>query len=302
MSEQLNKQDIMINLPGVNAKICMTRIVKGDESSRPVVLIPGNMENARIFYSETFKGFAPYLAKCGFTVYCVDTRGKGKSFPNTSKDFDYTQKDLIHDLLEVYKKVDQLHPAKSQVWGSHSWGGVLVNCFLLRYPELISKIDSLIHFGVKRSIQAKSLKKFMMINLGMKYVLRLQSAIDGYIKPHFFGDESESRSYIKDVNSWIDLGDFVCPEDGLNYGEAASKINLPRGLYIAGGNDPVLGNMIDIEYFIKECHHKNSEVWKMSRANGFLEDYTHTSMLTSKSAVDDHFPKILNWIESNSNT
>lgn len=298
MYQGLNRQRFFIPLPDGKTQLALHQFYPNNlvpKELTPLILIPGNMENSRIYFSENLKGFAPFMASHGYCVYCLDTRGKGDSIPKTSAHFDYQQLDIIKDLNVVYHFISSLHQQK-QIWGSHSWGGVILNCWLIRNPLMANNIKRLIHFGVKRSISIRSIKKFLMIDLGMKNVLMWQSMLTGHVAPKFFGNEAESKSYLKDINQWIDPSKFRDPSDRFDYYENSKKVKWPKSLYLVGEADLVLGHIKDVKSFIEECHIENSIILKLGKSNGFAKDYNHIDMLTDKMATHEHFKSILDFI------
>lgn len=277
-------------------KLHIKKIYK-ESSLPPVVLIHGSMENGKIFYSKSLKGFAPYLAQNGFTVYVVDLRGKGESHPKISRDFNFGQADVINDLVHVYEYIQTFHPNDKQIWGSHSWGGVLVNCFLLRHPEYIKRTEKLFHFATKRSISVRSIQKYINIDIAFKRLFTWQAYLEGYVSPRFFGFDSEARNYHVDVAKWVSQMSFVDPSDRFDYAQSALKHKLPQSLFIAGINDPYLGNPVDVRRFMQECNVMEHDYLLLSKANGRLHDYGHNDMVTHPDGPNDHFPLIKQWLQ-----
>ena len=66
----------------------LQRIYKNPDGD-PVFMLHGSIENGKIFYSNSGKGFAPYLANNNYDVFVADLRGRGKSSPsiNTHSNF-----------------------------------------------------------------------------------------------------------------------------------------------------------------------------------------------------------------------
>ena len=57
------------------------RRIAVQQGGTPVLMLHvGTIENGKIFYTESGKGLACYLAEQGFDVFVADFRGKGKSF------------------------------------------------------------------------------------------------------------------------------------------------------------------------------------------------------------------------------
>tara|TARA_B100001971_G_scaffold37960_1_gene33034 strand:- start:77787 stop:78650 length:864 start_codon:yes stop_codon:yes gene_type:complete len=284
----LNQENIFIPI-NAKTKLGVKKIFQKGKAQNPIVLIHGSAENGRIFYSKSLKGFAPYLAQNGHTVYVVDLRGKGLSTPHISKKVNFSQLDVIKDLKLVFDYVKKQHPGEKQIWGSHSWGGVLINCFMLRFDEVIQDIKCNFNFATKRSIHGISLKKIYMVHFGFNFIMSLQARLFGKVSPLVFGIESEAKDYHLDLVRWVRPSAFIDLDDGFNYEEKAKVTKLPRALYLSASDDPVLGNPADVDAHIKECHLKDYERWH-------LEGYDHNTILTSKNAINEHFPRLLEWL------
>lgn len=58
----------------------ITQIVRSNHLSREhmqvALLIHGAISNSTIYFSNKGQGLAPYLARAGFNVFCVDLRGR----------------------------------------------------------------------------------------------------------------------------------------------------------------------------------------------------------------------------------
>lgn len=61
MPQTIQRQSIAV--PLANGDILTLQRFRGAESGPPVLMLHGAIENGRIFYSESGKGLAPYLAR-----------------------------------------------------------------------------------------------------------------------------------------------------------------------------------------------------------------------------------------------
>lgn len=272
------------------------KISNGSFNNKPMVFIHGSLENGRIFYSKSLKGIAPFFALNGYDAYVVDLRGKEASIPKISKYFNFNHLDVINDLEKVYEFVKEKN-SNPQTWISHSWGGVLINCACFRFEKMLNGIEKIAHFAVKRSISVKSFRKFLQIDLGFKRIMKLESYLFGYVSSRFFGVDSEALDYHKNQLAWINPSRFVDPVDNFDYSYIANLINLPKAIYLIGGNDLVLGNKIDVLNFMKECGQENAQKWILSTNNGFKHNYDHNNMLTHPDSKDDIYRPLLDWLK-----
>ena len=107
----------------------------------PIFLLHGAIENGKIFYSDSGKGLAYFLAEKGYDVYVADLRGRGKSTPNISKDSTFGQMEIIcEDIPSFADEINKRRGKTKQIWMAHSWGGVLISSFLARNPDYINTV------------------------------------------------------------------------------------------------------------------------------------------------------------------
>ncbi len=263
----------------------------------PVLLIHGSMENAKIYYSKSLKGFAPFLAE-NYNTFSWDLRGRGESEPALDKKSNFNLHPIINsDFKFIIDYILELTQKEKIFLVGHSWGGVLINSFLVRYPEYINKIEKIVYFGCKRSILVNSFKKAMMIHFGLNFAGRYYVSRQGFLPSTFFGSDGESRGTYKDILNWIyKRKTWIDPTDNFNYKQAAKKVELPKGLYLIGKSDQALGEKSHVEYLIKESNHSKHEIRILGKKSGNKIDYGHIDMLTHPDANTDHFEQILNWM------
>ncbi len=293
------KEDIYIDCQ--NYVLCLTSF-KPDKikNSTPTVLLHGAIENAKIFYSESNKGLAPYLAKNGIWCFALDARGRGKSKPNISKNSSFGNLDIVtQDFPKVYNKVKTLTGSNTQIWGAHSWGGVLLLHFYARYSENYS-IDKMVFFGSKRQISVKSIKKYIMVNLMWRFFGGMLNAIYGYYpsKKFKFGSDNESSNTFLECDrlvknsKWEDV-------DGFNYATFFKTNPLSIPLFsITGEKDDVLGHPNDCKVLLNEANATKSVFKIIGKKTGYSSNYDHITLLTSKTAKTEHFKEILSFISA----
>jgi predicted alpha/beta hydrolase len=271
-----------------------------DPEGKPVLMIHGAIEDGHIFFSESGRGLAPYLARQGLDVYVADFRGHGGSQPAINSNSLYGQSEMIcEDFPAMLRAVKRERGNVPVSIVAHSWGGVIVSSSLCRFPELRKMTSSLVYFGSKRSIRARNLKKFWKINLLWNIVGAILCRIFGYLpaRQFSFGADNETKKYFRETARWIRPGKWVDPGNGFDYASAARAAAFPPALFIAGAADKCLGFPEDVQSFIDE--HGTNQPFQMlllSRQNGNLLDYGHIDMLTGEQAEQDHFPVVAKWL------
>lgn len=290
-------QNESIYIPHHGEKLHLKHIYTNSKGA-VAFLVHGAIENGRIFYSsDCQKGFAPYLAKNGFDVYVADLRGKGESTPPINKESKYGQFEMItEEIPAFYHAIRKKRPNKKQHWIAHSWGGVLLNSVLLRYPEIRKTVRNQVFFASKRRVQGFNLEKFLKVYIMWNRVLPLLCQGIGYLPSRKWriGSDNESLNYLKECVAWV-RGPWI-DRDRFDYAEAAKKVTLPATIHLTGKRDHSLGHIDDVKRFIFESNQALDAFVFLAKKNGNLFDYDHISLLTEAKAELDHFPKLLSWM------
>ena len=87
----------------------------------PILMVHGAIENGRIFYTESGKGLACFLARHGYQVYVADLRGRGLSTPAIAELAEHGQHELItEDLPALHRWIAERHGGFKVHWVAHS--------------------------------------------------------------------------------------------------------------------------------------------------------------------------------------
>ncbi|MEY4767146.1 MAG: hypothetical protein RI907_3819 [Pseudomonadota bacterium] len=297
-ANDLKQEDVRVPVPGGDT-LYMRRIRQTPGGGEPVLMVHGMMSNGRVFYSDSGKGFGPYLARQGYDVFVADLRGKGESTPRISPRSRHGQTEMIRDdIPALHAAIRQLTGHQAVHWVSHSWGGVVLNSALLRRPELIAQVASLVHFAAKRSVAVRNLNKAIEIDLMWNVVLRGVTRSVGYLPARQlrFGSDNETNKTHRQIKAWAKPGPWVDSDDGFDYAAAAQRLTLPPALYFAARNDPCRGHTQDILRFRAESGAHESRVHLLSRRTGYRHDHDHISLLTHPDAEREHFPLAVAWM------
>jgi predicted alpha/beta hydrolase len=281
-----------------NDKLHLRRIYE-NANGIPVFMLHGAVENGRIFYSESGRGLAPYLAQQGYDVFIGDLRGRGQSIPTINRQSNYGQTEsILYEIPAFINKIKEIKGDVKQHWMGHSWGGVLLLAYLARFKDPI--VLSMVFWGTKRRVSIKSLEKFYKIDLLWDVVPRILKPIAGYlpVKELKMGADNESKKSHRQSLEWVRMKKWIDSDDGYNYHEQFKKIKLPPTLYLTGKNDKVLGHPTDVNLLMEEIGPSQPKEFKIiGKQTGHLHDYDHINLLTHKDAVKDHFPMIVEWLK-----
>ncbi|MCX2741094.1 alpha/beta fold hydrolase [Pontibacter anaerobius] len=271
-----------------------------DRHGPPVFLVHGSIENGRIFYSNSGKGFAPWLARQGYDVFVADLRGRGQSRPAISAKSKFG---LSHTLQEDFpafiRKIKELKGDVPQYWIAHSWGGVLMLAYLAR-PVLPVQVQAMAFFGSKRRISIRSLKKFIMVDVMWNWFAKATVAVSGalYARQLKMGSDSETKHTHRQTHQWVVQRRWLDWHDKYDYAKTLQKMQLPPTLYLTGANDDVLGHPVDVKQLMQETGCSRSEFRLLSTDNGYRHNYGHINILTHPDAEQDHFPEVVAWLKN----
>jgi len=269
-----------------------------DPEGPAVLLIHGSIENGRIFYSESGKGFAPFLAEQGYDVFVPDLRGRGKSTPAIGPGADFGQMDMVvTDIPLLINHVKELKGNDALWIGAHSWGGNLAVASYARFPEM-ADIKGFIFFGVKRRVTVWNAERLFKLSFGWRIVAPLAIALKGYLPAMSMkmGADNESRLLFTETNFWLDHKTWTDPRDGFDYGKALRRLKVPPVLSLTGTADKVLGHPRDCQNLINELNTADGTFKSIGKATGHRHDYDHIDLVTHKDAPADHFALVAKWM------
>ena len=301
MSMKPNPVRIMV--PVDNATLCLHRFKPAHGHGQAVLMLHGMMSNARVFFSQSGKGLAPWLAEHGYDVYVADLRGKGHSQPPIGPQSGHGQTEMIASDLPALHAAVCRHAQTRQVhWVSHSWGGVVMNSCLLRFPELIPEVRSMVHFAAKRRVAVRNLRKRVEIDVMWNQVLKQVTRWAGYLPARALriGADNETLKTHHQIARWVQNDRWIDSDDGFDYGLAAQTVQLPPTLYLAAARDPCRGHPHDVRRFRDESGSHVSRVHVLSRQGGARHDYDHVSIVTHPGAAQDHYLMVQAWMEGRS--
>jgi pimeloyl-ACP methyl ester carboxylesterase len=277
----------------------LARIGK-NSGNEVVVLFHGYFEDGRIFYSNSGKGLAPFLAQHGYDVFVVDFPGKSSSDYRISHGLNYSQHDIITGIIPAtLEKVREISGKSQLHLGAHSWGGVVVMAYLVRYKD--NNICSFFSFGAKRRIGRVGWRKWLYIDFGWHYVGKKLTNKYGFLPSQKMrmGNQDEPKAYYEETTAWIYDRFWKDPKDGFDYGAAFEKYDAPPAFYITGASDHILGHPKDVQALMNEMQSEKATYKTIGKATGHLHNYDHINLLTHKDAPKDHFQLIVKFLKEN---
>ena len=265
----------------------------------PILAIPGSVEDGRIFYSNSGRGLAPWLAEQGYTVYVPDLRGRGLSTPKAEKGGGADQTTMLNTDIPAYIDYVKQHSGNSkQHWMAHSWGGIQLLAYLAK-NELQVEVEKMVFFGSKRHIATKSWRKWVMVNLAWVRLGEYLVNKHGYLPAIKWkmGSENEHAELYRQTRYWVMNPDWKDENDDFDYAAALQQKNLPLTLLTTGAHDWVLGNPADVARLKWEMGDGDKHKVKVfGKEFGNQRNYGHIDLLKHPLATEEVFPEVLEWI------
>lgn len=292
----INQESIFVPLE--DCELHLRRIYNPKQTGQAVFFMHGAVENGKIFYTESNKGFAPFLAEHGYDCYVADLRGRGKSRPAITAGHKYGQTEaILEDMPAMLDAIKSCNGEFPRFWVAHSWGGVLMNSFMARFPDRIEEIAACVYFGSKRSLYNHHPQKYIQGNLIWYGIAPLVAKKFGYLpaKKLKWGSDEETVKSHRQSMEWAKRKPWVDSDDGFDYAHALKSIALPPILHVAGVNDKALAQPIDIKKFMEESGNGIQELRVYGKRHGHQHNYDHINMLTHPSGRGDQFKDALAW-------
>jgi pimeloyl-ACP methyl ester carboxylesterase len=275
----------------------LTRLGK-NEGGEVVVLFHGYFEDGRIFYSQSGKGFAPFLMQHGYDVFVADFPGKSMADYRIADGLDYSQNDIITQIIPaIMAQVREVSGASLLHVGAHSWGGVVVMAYMSRFKD--ENIQRFFSFGAKRRIGRVGWRKWVYIDFGWHYLGKRMTNKYGFLPSQKMrmGNEDEPKSYYVETTAWIYNHQWIDPKDGYNYLEGFNNYAAPPSFFITGAKDKILGHPKDVQALMHEMQSNTVKYSTIGTSNGHLHNYDHINLLTHKDAPNDHFKLIVAFLQ-----
>jgi len=300
-SRELHSESLWITLDNGLDRLHLKRFYQCSDGI-PVFLLHGSVSSGRIFYSNSMKGLAPFLARHGFDVYVADLSGRGQSTPRVTRHSKRNQQHIVTEEIPAFlQKIRELRGQNTTIHAvAHSWGGVLLAAYLARFPA--ARFGSMVFLGSKRHVSVLNRQRVFGIDLLWGLVGGLSTRVYGYLpaKQLRLGSDDEPAAVYRDCKRWVyRKRQWRDQKYDFDYLAALKQAkNLPATLHLAGQNDTFLGHPTDVQQLMHDMHNPLDQFMLLSTANGFQQNYDHLSMCIAASAEEDHFGLIRDWIQS----
>ena len=298
----LKYESILVPLANAD-RLHMTRVYREKkEAGEPVFMLHSIAHDSATFLADDETGLACYLARQGYDVFVADLRGKGQSWPRVNSDSRFgLHQAITEDMPALLETVASKSGAAPQLWVGHGWGSVLMCSYYARYGDRHGVVRKMAHFGPRRAVREPNRRKNLCFKLWWRRVSAFFVWMNGYLPARTLrlGWSNESRASYQDYLRWsLPEEEWRDSEDGFHYSDAVLKQPLPPSFYFASVGDKTYGDLSDVKAFLHELGPHDGRLMVLSKAGGNQQNYSHMGMLQHKDADQDHFPILLDWLQT----
>ncbi|KPW36610.1 Esterase/lipase/thioesterase family protein [Pseudomonas coronafaciens pv. atropurpurea] len=283
------------NSPDPSVELVVTRLGLVDQLAVrgvPVILLHGSFSNRRFWYSPKGIGLGPYLARAGYDVWIPEMRGHGLSSRNQSYRSNCVADYARFDLPSIAAFVVE-QSAQAPHWIGHSLGGITLAAALGGQYLGPQTAASVALFGSQVSRSYWPLK-IPPLQWSARLLLRSFEHVSG---PRFKrGPEDEPIGLVLESLRWHGLLGRFGERDN-NWWEGLKSLQVPLLAVAAAGDlqDPVWACRT---LFDQIGGGQLKQFLCLGREHGFSENFDHVQMLISKTAQQQVWPRVIEWLEA----
>ena len=262
----------------------LTRLPREDTRFPPVVLTHGTFSNARLCDQ-----LARFLQETGFDCWVLEWPEHGQS-ARGGPPWSYEQL-ALHEVRGTLETVQRTTGEEELFWVGHSAGGVLPFIHLARSPAEAHHFRGIIAMGSQTTHAGPGLLGRLKLGLGFLMTNVMGRASGEALR---LGPDDETRPLMNQWFRWNMSGRWR-GKDGFDYLEALREVRVPT-LCMAGAGDDFIAPMAGCRRLFDALGSEDKTFVSCAKAEGFREDYSHTRLIASRSAREELWPRIAEWL------
>lgn len=259
----------------------------GSVSKAGVILAHGTFSNYR-----TCGALARYLAERGHDCWLLDFEGHGcsnKVLPPA--DFESM---FLSGAIAAIDHVDRTTEGKIH-WVGHSGGGLAALMAVARRPELTERLHSLVMLGSQASDAGHAMPHRIVLRLSL-LLTRVLGFVPGRVLQ--LGPENEVAEVMLQWYRW-NLRAHWQGAGGFDYMKALREHGnlaaLPV-LALAGTGDRFIAPPVACRRLHALLPGADNVWQECGVGQGFVEDFTHSRLISSRAAARQIWPRIAEWL------
>lgn len=294
----------------------------------PVIVCHGILANRTYLKIDEERSLVAQLARAGFDVWLMDTRGRedagAPSWFFGERTYSYTIDDFIlRDMDAVITHVLEATHAKRVVWVGHSLGGVMGYARTgtvqdARIARLVSVAgpgyfaplsrNLLLAKGASQGLAAlpflpltpfSKLEGYTGLPLSPPQVQETFSYAGNFThgelgKLFRYTANNGSKAELRQILSGMDRSEFLSSDGKTSYSAGIANIRVP--VLLVGGRRDQLADPLVMRRIFEAIPSSDKTLVIAGRAEGFAEDYGHTDLLVGENACREVVPTIVTWL------
>lgn len=270
------------------------------ENSKAVVLFLHGLGNNGDTFLKNDRGLANFLYEQGYACYIPDMIGHGESWPHLNQHLDHTVSDILNeDLPRIFHEVSRHLNGRPLLLVGQDFGSTLLMAAYARYPNLRNMVRGFVHFSARRTTAHSDLNRNPIKSIFWQRLLPLFARKSRVVPLNLLSDfnEPENLQWYQRWVAWSN-GPWVDDGDNFDYSAAMKTLMLPSSLYIAANQSKYRCDIADARAFMMEQGRHDARLVIVGKRQGNLHQYNDRELLEHRHASKDHFPLILDWLDS----
>ena len=255
-----------------------------EEAAGNVLLAHGMYSNYR-----ACRGLAQYLARMGYHCWLLDSQGHGFS-DAAAQPVDFE----TQCLEDSEAALDFIESQSSQQWWwvGHSGGGLAMAMYLARNPARQALLQGMVTMASQATDAGLHRSRRMTLRI-IRLVINVLGVAPG--KRLGLGPENESVRVMDQWLRWSLTGRWT-GTDSFDYLAGLHNIQLPS-LSLAAAADRFIAPASGCLRLHQHLGGTDKTYVLFGKADGYLEDYTHARLVSSRNASVDVWPLVGQWIK-----
>jgi oxygen-independent coproporphyrinogen-3 oxidase len=253
--------------------------------------VAGNVLLAHGMYSNyrACRGLAQYLARMGYHCWLLDSQGHGFS-DAAAQPVDFE----TQCLEDSEAALDFIESQSSQQWWwvGHSGGGLAMAMYLARNPARQALLQGMVTMASQATDAGLHRSRRMTLRI-IRLVINVLGVAPG--KRLGLGPENESVRVMDQWLRWSLTGRWT-GTDSFDYLAGLHNIQLPS-LSLAAAADRFIAPASGCLRLHQHLGGTDKTYVLFGKADGYLEDYTHARLVSSRNASVDVWPLVGQWIK-----
>ncbi len=291
----------------LNAAGLVNRLAELPGLDRRVFMLHGEAESGRVYYDNSSKGLAWYLARQGYEVFVADLGGRGRSLVAEGEMSTLSVHQLIESaiprLLQAIANTPAARGEESRfgcaadIWVGHGFGTVLLAAAWAQLPGYLRSAQQMIFFSGRRRVQSRSKLSRLFVGLiGHPLMRRWVARCNRFpARKLGIGTANENVGWYLNYLGWMNSQRWI-GEDGFDYAASLAQHPLPPILHLAALHDSLYADLDDVRAFIDELGPHDARLQVYDTVAGTERNYNHLSMLLDESAAQQVFPDLAHWL------